>query len=310
MRIRELRAEARNALKGNLMKVALPIVYSLIIPYVFIMIGTFASSCLAEVSKILMFAAMCVFVIVGIFLGIWLSYGVMITAIKISRNEEPHYFKDSFSKQNRKLAVSAVNALLTKTILWFLLSLFGGLIPLIGPFIAIGSIIMLVKEIYNCFFINYLLYDYPDKPVKELLEKSKMMMNGNRAKAMVIPMTLMGWNLLNFAVIFGISLILNIIWPPYMIYFETISTVPLWATILEYIVSLFLSSMLTAYLNMINYQLYMEQKPLEIYNDDYLKPETNQKKYIWIASVVIATPIVLIAGYIIFSIMMIAATIS
>ena len=309
MRIRELRAEARNALKGNLMKIALPIVYSLVIPYAFIMIGSLASSCLAEVSRILMFVAMCVVIIAGIFLAIWLSYGVMIAVIKISRNEESHYFKDSFAKQNMKLAVSAVNALLTKTILWFLLSFLSGLIPLIGPFIAIGSIIMLFKEIYNCFLINYLLYDYPDKPVKELLEKSKMMMNGNKAKAMIIPMTLIGWSLLNFAVMFGISWIFNSIWPPYMIYFQIISTVPLWATILEYIVSIFLSSMLTAYLNMINYQLYMEQKPLEIYNDDYLKPETNAKKYIWIASVVIATPIVLIIGYTTFRIMMITATI-
>ena len=281
MRIRELRAEARNALKGNLMKVALSIFYSLIIPFAFGMISTTIAGLLYQVHALLMIVAVVAFVVGGIYLIVYLSYGVTIAVMKISRNEESHYFKDAFSKENRKLATSAFGGLVGKLIGWFLLAMFAPIIPFVGVFISIAAMVMCVIESYNYMLINYLKYDYQDKPVKELLEKSKMMMNGNKAKAMVIPMTLIGWTLLNYIVTTVISAFFSFIWGPF--------AMPIWVTILEYVISFFLSSMLTAYLNMINYQLYMEQKPLEIYNDDYLKPETNAKKYIWITIGVLAT---------------------
>jgi type IV secretory pathway component VirB8 len=38
----------------------------------------------------------------------------------------------------------------------------------------------------------------------------------------------------------------------------------------------------------------MEQNPLKIYEEGYVKPETNSKKYIWIMSIILSICILLI----------------
>lgn len=334
MRIRELRAEARQALKGNLLKVALPLFFISILSYAF-NIGIDYSVFAIREPIVELVVVLLLYVISILFLNI-LQFGAVIRTVKIARNEESHYFKDTFLKENVKLSFSVLWGLIKKYAVWIILmflpviitfasfagefqyiqqdpsqmtlsapsnagqleiksvvvpeslnsvsmtAITTGVIVWVASLISLIAIFMLIIVSYRYMLAYYLKQDYPDKSTKELLEKSRMMMRGNKAKAMVIPVTLIGWVLLIAVISMGISLILNLIWPPQAIYFTTISTVPIWATILANCLIYFLSSLIAAYLNMINYQLYMEQNPLEIYNDEYLKPETNAKKYICI----------------------------
>ena len=334
MRIRELRAEARQALKGNLLKVALPLFLISVLSYAF-NIGIDYSVFAIREPIMGLVVVLLLYVVSILFLNI-LQFGAVIRTVKIARNEDSHYFKDTFCKENIKLSFSVLWGLLKKYFIWVILIF----LPVIFTFSALASsytpitsapvapsnagelqskslssfevapttaldtvsmnetmmgvviwvlsvlslvaIFMIIVLSYRYMLAYYLKHDYPDKSTKELLEKSRMMMNGNKAKAMVIPVTLIGWVILTAVISMGISLILNLIWPPQVIYFTTISTVPVWATILTNCLIYFLTSLIAAYLNMTNYQLYMEQNPLELYNDEYLKPETNAKKYICI----------------------------
>lgn len=328
MRIRELRAEARNALKGNLMKVALPLAGILIFNF---LLG-FGFEMLA--SKIFRFnatelaIASVIFYIVVILFSTILQFGIIKRIIKVSRNEESNFIKDTFSKESVKASFSVLWGLIKKYAIWIVLlvvsvglmasanssyalvepmisaaephdmsnMIYSAVASFIASIIYIIALIMIIITSYRYMLVYYLKHDYPDKPTKELFEKSRMMMRGNKAKALVIPITMIGWALLLMLVAVLLLVLLELIWPSEAYYFTTISTVPVWATILFTCLIYFLASLLTSYINMTYYQLYMEQKPLELYNDDYLKPETNAKKYIWIVVAIIAVYFLIVFG--------------
>lgn len=325
MRIKELRREARQALKGNLLKATLPIFLTSIFIYVGVAFlyqsgQTIAGNLMFEAfevsynnfwGEILLFIIEILLVFSIFILPFFLNFGVIINTIKVSRNEKSNFFKEIFSWENIKSFFSIWWELLKKYAIWLILIIvsmvritsFSGSVSniyesllLIITFAISGIMISIIT--YRYMLVYYLKYDYSDKTTKDLINKSRMMMRGNKAKAVVIPLTLIGWYLLNYLVISVITMLFNFIWEPEVIPYYTlpVSSVPLWATIVVDAISFLLSSMLSAYICMINYQLYMEQKPLEIYNDDYIKPETNAKKYIWILIGVIAAYIAVIIG--------------
>lgn len=340
MRIRELRAEARNALKGNLMKVALPITGILIFNF---LLGLGFEFLVEEVFDfdiaLTMIVSLIFYVAVIAFYSI-LQFGIIKRVIKVSRNEESNFFADTFSGESVKASFSILWGFIKKYAIWVILMILplissaifmvgayeftelntissinsvDTMQPQVGQIVQIEKISTTVMEVltwvasifsiiaivaicvisYRYMLVYYLKHDYPDKPTKELFKNSRMMMKGNKAKALVVPVTMIAWFFVLMIVVVILSVILEIIWPSKVYYFTTVSTVPVWANILFNCLIYFLTSLLTSYINMTYYQLYMEQKPLEIYNDDYLKPETNAKKYIWIVAGVVVSVVLI-----------------
>ncbi len=118
-------------------------------------------------------------------------------------------------------------------------------------------------------------------------------MDGNKAKAFVIPLTFIGWMLLSALCMAVVSVVFNLIWPPMVTFIGSVPTMPVWATVLMYVIVYFIFSFVLAYLQMTYAEFYLERNPLEIYNEDYVKPETNAKKYMKIIGWVYGTIILL-----------------
>ena len=119
MRIRELRAEARQALKGNLLRVALPLFFISILSYAF-NIGINYSIFTLREPIVELVVVLLLYVVSILFLNI-LQFGAVIRTVKIARNEDSHYFKDTFCKENIKLSFSVLWGLLKKYFIWVIL---------------------------------------------------------------------------------------------------------------------------------------------------------------------------------------------
>ena len=170
----------------------------------------------------------------------------------------------------------------------------------VGFALTIFAAIKMMVASYKYFLVTYLKHDYPDKSTNELLENSKEMMDENKAKAFVIPFTFIGWLILSAICIGIVSYIFEVIWPPEVTWLGTsISTMPTWATILLQVIIYFIISFVTAYMQMTYAEFYLERNPLEIYNEDYVKPETNAKKYKkiigWVCGIIVVIYIAIIA---------------
>ena len=131
---------------------------------------------------------------------------------------------------------------------------------------------------YKYYLVTYLKHDYPDRSTDELLEKSREMMDGNKAKAFVIPLTCIGWLLLAALLSGIVKAIFNGIWPTKELFDSTISSMPLWASIIMNLITYFIASFVTAYMQVTYGEFYLERNPQDIYNEDYVKPETNAPK--------------------------------
>lgn len=299
MRIRELRAKAREDAQGNKMALALPIFAMTSIVY---LLGVLPELLQEGIAKLIV--SLIVVVAITIF-GVGASYAIIIRTIRVARKEEKgSFFADIFGEGTRN-GWSCTWGIFCKIWYWILLlfvgyiimamglvggmvggvasstsfSAIGIIIGILGIVLVILSCVKIIKASYSYFIITYLKHDYPDHSTKELLEKSKEMMEGNKAKAFVIPLTFIGWVIL--AAICGsiVSIIFNLIWPPYYTMMGAVSTVPIWAEIIMTLIIYFITSFVTAYMYMTNCEFYLERNPLDIYNEDYVKPETNEKYY-------------------------------
>jgi uncharacterized membrane protein len=307
MKIRELRAEARESLKGNYFK----IVWPLFIVYLI----SFACSYLYQNylygdmngAGYLLSTFIYSILVAAITIPLW--YGIIITVIKVARKEEVNFLSDTIA--NYKNAYYLFWNLLIKLFPFYILLIFSALlyfggfyllninknyIILIGVsyFMYMASAIVLAIKALQYSLAYYLKYDYNNKDTKELFEKSKMLMKGNVSKMFVLPFTFVGWFIL---AIIPSSIAISIfdrIWAPIIQGERYISTAPLWAQGIEGLIIAFVISFVIAYFQMTMYHFYMEQNPLKIYEEGYVKPETNSKKYIWIMSIILSICILLI----------------
>lgn len=165
------------------------------------------------------------------------SYGLIYSFMKIYRNENFSYgdlFTSSFTNFAKvwKVTVHQLLKLIVPIILVFVsiiimvigvvfstivasnnslessswMSILSLIFLLIGYFGYIASLIyLLVKELYYT-LSYYILYDNPDMPAKEIVEKSKEIMNGQRGKYFCLELSFIGWILLSILT-FGIGLI-------------------------------------------------------------------------------------------------------
>lgn len=286
MRIRELRAQARESLKGNVVKAAIPLFIASVVMYLIQLLVEVLTANASILGVIVGIAALVSMIV----LSVILSYGAIVRSIKVARNEEVNYMKDTFG--NSKLAWSATWGAIKRAILWIVLSIISciivgilvaneSVISIVFILFAAYSIIMSVVNIYRYTLMYYLKYDYPEKSTNELLEKSRMMMKGNKAKYMVLPFTFFGWMLLCYLAMALVMAVGAFHWSLIII-----------TTIIGY----FLTALLSGYILMTQYHFYMEQKPLEVFNEGYVKPERNAKKYIWILVGVYAITAIVFMG--------------
>jgi uncharacterized membrane protein len=305
MRIRELRAGARESLKGNWNKLAIPllIMFLITLPITYLFQFYIRSGICNDMITIISFA---VFYVLIILFSIIFSYGIIITSIKIARKEEVNFLHDTIA--NYKDALKIAWNIFLKAIPFILIIIIGiaffffsiffangineylsPLLIVLGFIIVIYSLIRLMILAYEYFLVYYLKYDYNNKDMKELLEKSKMLMKGNIAKILVMPLTFFGWMILAYIPSIIAQIVLNIIWPPIIFFNEFVPTAPFWASLIAECFSFFMVYV-SSYMQMTLYHFYMDQKPLEIYNEGYEKPKTNSKKYILILSAVFIIP--------------------
>ncbi|MBQ9267825.1 MAG: DUF975 family protein [Clostridia bacterium] len=325
MRIRELRAKAREDAQGNKWKLAWPLLITSLVIYLIGLIPDFLEEGPAK-------AVVGLLVFLGIlFVSIAGSYAVIIRMLKVARKEEAsNFFTDVFGEGMRH-GFSCAWGIFKKIWYWMVLVVVGWVLLFLGgaglalselsgvlpmeelgslevieiptglcvAFLIIGFVLVILSAIktmiasYQYFLVTYLKHDYPDRSTNELLEKSKEMMDGNKAKAFVIPLTFFGWLLLAGFLGGIVSAIFNMIWPPEVTWLgNTISTVPMWAEILMIAIVYFIISFVSAYMQLTFAEFYLERNPLEIYHEDYVKPETNAKKYkkiiAWVYGIMIA----------------------
>ena len=311
MRIRELRAKAREDGSNSKMLLALPFFGLLVLSFVLEAIPQFISNELA--SSIVN----CILSILALIITVSGSYALITRYLKVIRKEEITSFTKEMFGSAIKNGWSVVWGIFKRVWVWILVEIIacimmvygsvqvmGGItaavrqsssgivatpdlnvtleasaIMFVGSIISIISSIKLAIESYKYTLTAFLKHDYPDKSTNELLDKSVEMMDGNKAKAFVMPFTFIGWILLSILVSVLIVALISI---PLVNFAET-AVFDLFAGIVVY----FILSFVCAYLLMTYTEFYLERNPLEIYNADYVKPETNPSKYKKIMTLII-----------------------
>lgn len=321
MQIKEMRAKARDALKGRWWQV-IPIVIfiqvlGLILSFEFGYLSTLVSDNSAQniaiaigafVGYIIYIAFVCV-----------LSYVFVGKAIKFNRGEDitlVEYFKTIPSNIGKALKVTIFNVgYILKRIWKFLLLLVlsvvvaacfndnENIILITGIIFVISYIISIIKGVVAAFdysLIYFLSNDYQDRKLKELFNKSKELMYGSRTKLLLLPVTFIGWYILAMIPFWAISIIENIIWQPIIYFDKMYLTAPTWILTLNQLFIIFIAPVV-AYILLTVTNFYESFNPLEIFDDDYVKPKIFSKKYVITSSIIIVLPILV---YIVFAVVM------
>ena len=160
-----------------------------------------------------------------------LGYGFIASLMKLKRNEEVGYldfFTIGFSAFSKVWSVTLHTALkLLVPIIIMVVLLVLLLVSSAGAFVGAtmaydadvssviaifaDSIYMTIKSLLYS-LNNYILYDNPDMPAKEIVEKSASLMMGNRWKLFCLQLSFIGWAILA-SFTFGIGMFWLI---PYM----------------------------------------------------------------------------------------------
>ena len=196
----EIRADARKDLAGKWGKAALiMLVYGVI---------TWA------ISFVLQFIPV-VGSLAAIVIELPITYGIIVSMIKLKRGEEVSYVEFLVAGFNSFKSVWAVfGNILLKMIIPVIIYIAAYIFMFIGismffkaganpyVFLAIGYILLIVAGIWSTikglyYALSYfILYDNPDMTGKEIVEKSEKLMTGNRARFFFLPLTFIGWMIL------------------------------------------------------------------------------------------------------------------
>lgn len=238
-----LRASAREALKGKWGKAALlTLCYSLIM---------FVINWLLHLVPV-------VGAIVEFVISLPLSFGLLVSFMKLKRDEEVNYtdfFNIGFSNFSKvwgvfgnmilKMIIPVV--LVVVFLIVFMIGIggsisgiallhnygdsyyaaassgFGGL-AMIGFIGYFASIIYAIVKGYLYSLSYYILYDNPDKSGKEIVESSESMMRGNRWSFFWLGLTFIGWAILSvFTLYIGLLWLMPYIMVTFVCFYETLS---------------------------------------------------------------------------------------
>lgn len=237
-----LRASAREALKGKWGKAALlTLCYSVIM---------FVASWLLNLVPV-------VGPIVEFVISLPLSFGLLVSFMKLKRDEDVTYTDflnigfSNFGKVwgvlgNMILKMIIPVVLIIVFLIVFIIGIggtgvallhnygnsyygaassgFGGLamIGLIGYF---ASIIYAIVKGYLYSLSYYILYDNPDKSGKEIVESSESMMRGNRWSFFWLGLTFIGWAILSvFTLYIGLLWLMPYIMVTFVCFYETLAS--------------------------------------------------------------------------------------
>lgn len=232
----QLRANAREALKGKWGKAALITLVYVVITYVI----SFVAGFIPLVGPIALYVV-----------SIPLSYGILVTFIKLKRGEEVSYidfFNFGFSNFKKVWAVFGHMVLkliipIILLIVSIMVIIFGGAaaiigvafdtasaavgfsgIAIIGLIGYIASLIYLAVKGYLYSLSYYILNDNTDKAAKEIVEESENLMRGNRWKFFWLALTFIGWSILaGFTFGIGMFWLLPYILVTFVCFYESLA---------------------------------------------------------------------------------------
>lgn len=232
----QLRTNAREALKGKWGKAALITLVYAVISWLI----SFVLNLIPGIGGI-----------VSVIISLPLSYGFLISFIKLKRNEEIGYvdfFTIGFSNFGKIWAVFG-NMLLKMIVPVVLLIVFIVLIAFSGVGAGVGvayratgatasfsglmilgligylaSLIYLIIKGYLYSLSYYILYDNPDKTAKEIVEESEKLMRGNRWSFFWLGLTFIGWTILSaFTLYIGLFWLIPYIMVSFVAFYESLA---------------------------------------------------------------------------------------
>lgn len=204
----ELRKNAREALNGKWGKAALLTLIYAVIAYVI----SFVLNLIPFIGYIASFV-----------ISVPLSYGILVSFMKLKRDEEIAYtdfLSIGFSSFGKIWAVFGNIVLkliipIVLVIVFLMLMAFSGIgagvgiafksasattsfagLTIVGVIGYIASLIYLIVKSYYYSLSYYILYDNQDKTGKEIVEQSEELMKGNRWKFFWLGLTFIGWAIL------------------------------------------------------------------------------------------------------------------
>lgn len=219
MRSSDLRKSAREALNGKWGKAALITLVYTIITFVI----SFVLNLIPFVGSIALFV-----------ISVPLSYGILVSFMKLKRNEEVTYIDflsfgfSSFGKVWTVFGNMVLKLIIPVVLIvvFIMLMTFSGIgagvgiafksasattsfagLALVGSIGYIASLIYLVVKSYYYSLSYYILYDNSDKTGKEIVEQSEQLMNGNRWKFFWLGLTFIGW-----AILAGFTFGIGMLW--------------------------------------------------------------------------------------------------
>lgn len=220
----QLRTNARESLKGKWGKAALITLVYLIINWV--------------IGFVLGFIPFIGGILVTI-ISLPISYGLLVTFMKLKRNEEVTYtdfLNLGFSNFGKVWGVFGNMILkliipIVLVIVFIIVMIFSGIgagvgvafssidaatgfagLMIVGLIGYIVSLIYLMIKSYYYSLSYYILYDNPNKTSKEIIEESEKLMTGNRWSFFWLGLTFIGW-----AILASLTLGIGVLWLiPYM----------------------------------------------------------------------------------------------
>lgn len=201
MKANELRASARESLKGKWGKAALlTLVYMILVFIISFLLGL-----IPVIGQI-----------VNTVISPALTFGFLVSLIKLSRGENPtniEFLSNGFNSLGKlwKIVFRTFLKLLLPLAIVFISGFLMGmgsegniLLVLLGAILYIvGLVYMIVKALLYS-LTSYILYDEPNLTAKEIVEKSETLMKGNRLSLFWLELTFFGWAILT-AFTFGIG---------------------------------------------------------------------------------------------------------
>ncbi len=201
MKAYEIRALARESLKGKWIKgFVLTIIYCII------------SFLLSMVLNLIPLIGAIAFFIISPAL----SFGFLVSLIKLSRGENPTYFE--FLKNSFKF-LGKLWGIIFHTVLKMFLPIFiitAGIFTMISGFNGntlfallglltyfIGLIYLIIKTFYYT-LTSFILYEEPTLSAKDIVNKSEILMKGNVWRQFCLNLSFLGWAILS-VITFGIA---------------------------------------------------------------------------------------------------------
>lgn len=232
----QIRAEARNNLTGKWGKAALLTLVFGVIEYL--------------ISFLLQLVPM-VGGLINLVITPVLTFGFLVSIIKLKRNEEVGYidfFKNGFNQFGKVWGVIGQTILkmilpIIAIIISIVLIAVGGagtilsgesmgLLFILGIILYIVSLIWAIIKGFSYVLAQYILYDNPDMDSKAIVEKSEELMQGHKWAWFWLPITFIGWFILSiFTLGIGMLWIAPYLQVALVIFYEdlagnTISTEP------------------------------------------------------------------------------------